>query len=88
MLEDGTGLPGKKVTINRKEIELPDDIYRDYCLSYGSTAKREMSKIVTSSWYQKIKKDELKLKALDKIISKIRNTELKKAKVVYMKSMK
>ena len=37
---------------------------------------------------QDINKDDLKLKTLDKITSKIRTAEIKKAKAVYMKSMK
>ncbi len=84
-LEYYPGLPGKNVTINKKEVELDDIAYGNYCLSYGSKAKKEMSRIISSDWYKNSTNDEMKLKILDKVMTKIRNDELKRAKLNQLK---
>ena len=35
-------LPGKHITIHGKPVELPDALYREYCITYGVEAKKRL----------------------------------------------
>ena len=78
------GFPGKYVTINKKEVEFPDDFYRDYLMTFGKAAKEKMTKKIESESYQK-RKPESKIKILEKLMGKIRSSQLRKAKREYKK---
>ncbi len=79
------GLPGRNITIRGKKIELPDDLYRDYSLSYGTRAKQEMTHIISLPVYQK-KDDIRKLQILDRKMTIYRNVERKRVIAKYIKN--
>lgn len=90
------GLPQKHVTINKKKVELPDDIYRDYCISYGHKAKERLDKLAKQSYFKKLPATctddnaecQLKKAHLNRILTMIRNRELMRAKLKYTKRNK
>lgn len=86
-LEIYPGLPKQQVTIKGQKVKLPDNIYRNYCISYGHKAKKILDKTVSKPSF-KHKKDELKIKQLDSIMTTIRYRELERAKREYTKKTK
>ena len=87
------GLPSKHVTINKKKVELPDDIYRDYCISYGHKAKKRLDKLAEQSYFKNLPATctddnaecQLKKAYLNRILTRIRSRELMRAKLEYIK---
>lgn len=83
-LEIYPGHPRQRVTINRVKIKLPDDLYKEYCLSYGYQAKKILDKIIARPNFKQ-KNDELKKAQINNVLTTIRNHELGRAKYEYMK---
>lgn len=77
------GHPQRKIRIGKNQIELSDTMYRNYCISFGSKAHRVMSRIIHNKKYQS-QNDEMKLKILNNVMSKIRNIELYRVKKQYI----
>lgn len=44
-------LPDKELKIGLKTVELPDDFWRAYCISYGAATKRAFTSIMTQQSY-------------------------------------
>lgn len=81
------GRPGQMVTIKNKKIKLSDNIYKEYCLSYGHKAKKVLDNIVSKPSF-KNKRDQLKIKQLNSILTKIRYHELQRAKNEFKKKLR
>lgn len=83
------GIPNKKVTIAKKDVELPEDVYKNYCVFYGNRAKRYLDKIFSKPNAQKLidKKPEEMKKFIDSRLTSIRTDALNKTKLNYVKSL-
>lgn len=81
------GQPRQTVTIRNEKIKLPDDIYKNYCLSYGHKAKKALDKIISKPSF-KNKRDILKINQLNSNLTKIRYRELQRAKHEFRKRSK
>ncbi|HDY89109.1 MAG TPA: hypothetical protein ENH82_13470 [bacterium] len=78
------GLPGRNVTIDKKKVELPESIYRDYSISYGQKAKIKMEELISATWLQG-RSDEFKEKLYNKQLEVIKHRERERAKLEYKK---
>ena len=56
--------PTKKIKVNGESVEIPDDLYRQYAIDYGSELKAEWMKLVSQENYKNAT-DERKKKALE-----------------------
>lgn len=65
-------LPDKFTRIKGESVEIPDDLYREYAISYGHKAKADVTETIKEDWYKR-RSDEDKLKILDKRLSAIRD---------------
>lgn len=86
-LEIYPGLPGRMVTIRGEREELSDKVYRDYALSYGAEAYKEMQTQISRSNF-KTMSDEHKIKFLDGRLKNIKARYLKRAKREHTKRSK
>lgn len=66
------------MTIQGTPVELDDDIYRDYALSYGHKAKKILSLRISA--ISRIKDTERAAKIVEKLLGRIRQGELVRAK--------
>lgn len=78
------GLPRRTVAINGVKTTLDDDIYRNYALSYGSKAKSLLSR--RRGVISRIRDDAVRRKLINRMLTKIRAVELKRAKAKQMRS--
>ena len=76
-------LPNKKMTINRVEVELPDDFYRDYAIMYGK-ALRTRLEIVSKGTVKMEPEDALNIQYIPTVIG-LKRAFLNKAKAMYIK---
>lgn len=74
------GPPQNKLTINRREVELPEDLHRQYLLWFGAKAKSEIDRLFRSSRYQGQEKEERKLWMLEGVVRRAR--ELARQRVI------
>ena len=79
------GFPQQKVTIQGKPVKLPDDLYRDYLIHAGDKMKTALDKLVTQRGYMANKNDELKKRIIDKMLTSIRQLELGRVKIEFVK---
>lgn len=77
------GLPGQSVKINGEQTKFNDEFYRNYVITFGAIAKKELDKYIKTDRYKNLKTDEAKTKALDRKLTSIREEQLKKAKERY-----
>jgi hypothetical protein len=76
------GLPKKVVTIGKEKVELPDNIYREFCISYGNQAKEALDSVVGLPGFDRLRDDQ-KLSRMNRIMTKIRNRERARAIRIY-----
>ncbi len=65
-------LPSQKVTFQRQQFELPDEIYRDFAIASGAEAKQRIDEFVASPSYQKAP-DLLRKKRIESLIRRSRS---------------
>ncbi len=78
------GLPGQNVSIGGKPVKLPDELYRDYCISYGNRAKGILDNFINQPGYKNIPQDEYKVKAIKRVLDTVGEQELNMAKMKYL----
>lgn len=76
------GLPNKTITDRGKKVTLPDDLYREYAISFGHAAYKKVLETIQGSDYQKLT-DEQKVKRLAHRLSSVRATKLTQVKQRY-----
>jgi hypothetical protein len=59
------GMPGRSITMGDKKIKLDDKMYRNYVMSYGSIAKKNLEQAMSTEYWDKYS-DEQKMKIFDK----------------------
>ncbi len=79
------GQPGQNIAIGGKPVKLPDDLYRDYCISFGARAKKILDIVIAQPGWQGYANDEIKVKQIEHVMDSLRSQELQKAKAEYMK---
>jgi len=67
------GPPQRKLTINRREVELPEDLHRQYLLWFGARAKSAIDRLFRSGRYQSQESDERKLWMLERAVRQARD---------------
>ena len=72
------------------KVKLPNEFYRDYLITFGAVAKKELMDIVKGTsrkgkYYQRIKEDEDKRRYLNSELSSIRRKELNRIKLLFKK---
>jgi hypothetical protein len=74
------GLPKQKITIDGKDTEFDDDIYRNYCLMLGKKLKERIAQTISSPFYSRVEDIEKRKKMMNRRIRSIRFRELTRAK--------
>jgi hypothetical protein len=75
------GHPGQTVTIGKKEIELPDELYRQHIVWSGKLLKEHYQKVMATKYYQApTTKDSTRALLLQKIDSRIGDMAVRKIK--------
>jgi hypothetical protein len=70
-------LPDKNITIDGESVEIPEDLYRSYCIEYGAGLKENWTKLITKpSWPDM--DEEAKKRALERVRGKIANSARKR----------
>jgi len=78
------GHPKQTVTVKGRKVKLPDNIYKNYCLTFGHKAKKRLDFIVTKSKFRN-KKDRAKKDEINRVLIKERYKALQKAKREFMR---
>lgn len=78
------GLPGKNVTIDKVDVTLPDNIYRDYAIAYGAQSKKMMKDLLLRPTFQRLD-DKRKMELLDDRLRRIKAPLLDRAKKEFKK---
>jgi len=71
------GIPKQKITYEGREIELPDDIYRQYVMNTGRLLKQEIREVMTSGQYLTLVHPEDKHKLLESASQRARSKSRK-----------
>ena len=71
MAEVYPGVPGKNLTINRIEVEIPEDIWQAYAMVVGKEIKLEYAKLIRTPGYQRLPHSG-RLRYLDRVAEQVR----------------
>uniref|UniRef100_A0A6M3ILN7 Putative structural protein n=1 Tax=viral metagenome TaxID=1070528 RepID=A0A6M3ILN7_9ZZZZ len=75
--------PSKTMTFGNAKVELPEDFWREYVISFGNDAKRKLDEIVWRPGYIRMN-EEQKIKVLDQELRRVRSLKSAEAKSKYI----
>lgn len=79
------GAPRRTITIDDKEVELPEDFYREYLITFGNKAKVELGKTIQRESYKRAT-PERQIELINRRLLRVRRKALQECKREFRRS--